>query len=123
MDLARLKQALQQLPIDTLLSEIPEVQNSIAHLLKSNEAMREFDPKGEDRDLTEAIEENQALMERHENRIDLTLRVIKERLGEAAAYEVGSNVDAFRKEHPTKPVVPENQKQQQEQEQEEGVFL
>ncbi|KAI9317905.1 hypothetical protein BX666DRAFT_1558721 [Dichotomocladium elegans] len=100
MDLKRLEQALQELPIDALLTEIPQVQNSIKHLLSSNDAMREYDPDSSDPDLTTAIAENQAVLERHEKRIDLTLEVIRKRIGEAAAREVGSNVAAFRKSYP-----------------------
>ena len=111
MDLTQLQQALRQLPKDTLLTEIPEVQNSIKHLLQSNKEMREYDPEGKDPDLTQAIEENQQLMERHEARIDATLRIIRERIGEAAGREMASNVIAFRKEYPTKP------------DEEEGVLL
>ncbi|KAI9266567.1 hypothetical protein BDA99DRAFT_506062 [Phascolomyces articulosus] len=121
MDLRRLENALRQLPVDTLLTEIPEIQNSIKHLLKSNQEMREYDPIGQDRDLQDAIKENTELMERHEIRIDLTLRVIKERIGDAAAYEVRSNVDAFRKQYPTKTEKKEDDDIMGTKE--EGVFL
>lgn len=120
MDFTRLEQALRQLPRDTLLTEIPEVQNSIAHLLKSNEAMREYDPERNDPDLCLAITENEALIQRYEKRIDLTLQVIRDRLGEAAAREVRSNVDAFRRQHPTEVVQHQNN---QSKESNEGVFL
>lgn len=101
MDPTQLAQALEQLPHDTLLTEIPQVQNSIKHLLRSNREMREYDPEGKDDDLLAAISENETLIQRYEARIDLTLKVIRERLGEAAAREVGSNVDAFRQQYPT----------------------
>ncbi|KAJ8659733.1 hypothetical protein O0I10_004715 [Lichtheimia ornata] len=101
MDTRRLEQALEQLPHDTLLTEIPQVQNSIKHLLRSNREMRDYDPEGKDNDLLAAISENESLIQRYEARIDLTLKVIRERLGEAAAREVGSNVDAFRQQYPT----------------------
>ncbi|KAI7856863.1 hypothetical protein BDC45DRAFT_566921 [Circinella umbellata] len=121
MDLPRLENALRQLPADTLLTEIPEIQNSIKHLLKSNDEMREYDPEGKDRDLIEAVEENIELMRRHEIRIDVTLRVIKERLGEPAFFEVKSNVDALRKEYPTG--VTTAKKEEKDKAIEEGVFL
>ncbi|KAI7876206.1 hypothetical protein K492DRAFT_172711 [Lichtheimia hyalospora FSU 10163] len=101
METTRLEQALEQLPHDTLLTEIPQVQNSIKHLLRSNREMRDYDPEGQDQDLLAAISENEALIQRYEARIDLTLKVIRERLGEAAAREVGSNVNAFREQYPT----------------------
>ena len=122
MDLARLENALQQLPVDTLLTEIPEIQNSIKHLLKSNNEMREYDPERKDQDLIEAVEENIELMRRHEIRIDVTLRVIKERIGEAAFFEVKSNVDAFRKEYPT-GITKAKIKEEENKAAEEGVFL
>ncbi|KAI8381442.1 uncharacterized protein BYT42DRAFT_494116 [Radiomyces spectabilis] len=109
-DKSRLNKALKELPPDTLLTEIPEIQNSIAHLRRSNNEMREFDPDRQDPDLTTAIDENEALIERYEVRIDLTLEVIRERLGEAAAREMESNVLAFRKQY-------------QPSDAEEGVFL
>lgn len=125
MDFKQLEQALRQMPHDTLLTEIPQVQNSIAHLLHSNEAMREHDPEGQDPDLTTAIAENEELLQRYEARIDLTLRVIRERIGEAAAREVGSNIAAFRKEHPTSrtTTTTATSTANNEEQQDDGVYL
>ncbi|CAO3625075.1 unnamed protein product [Cunninghamella echinulata] len=58
MDLQQLEKALRELPIDTLLTEIPELQNSLIHLIQSNKDMKEFDPEGTDPNLTLAIKEN-----------------------------------------------------------------
>lgn len=125
MDFKKLEQALRQLPHDTLLTEIPQSQNSIAHLLRSNEAMKEhIREEGQDPDLATAIEENEELLQRYEASIDLTLRVIRERIGEAAAREVQSNVEAFRNEHPTKNTkAPSSTSAANEEQQEDGVYL
>ncbi|SAL98066.1 hypothetical protein [Absidia glauca] len=96
MDTAQLQKALWEMPIETLLTEIPEIQNSMVHLIQSNKDMKEFDPEGTDPDLTLAIEENEALLQRQDKRIDLTLEVIRERVNEAAAREMGSSVATFR---------------------------
>ncbi|KAI8073587.1 hypothetical protein BDF21DRAFT_400952 [Thamnidium elegans] len=115
MDPVQLEQALNELPHATLITEIPEIQNAIAHLLKSNQEMREYDPN--DPDLIEAIKENKDLITRKEAQIDLTLKVIRERMGEAAWREMGSNVKEFRDIHKQELL---NNKPDKE---EEGVFL
>ncbi|KAL0090612.1 hypothetical protein J3Q64DRAFT_1007854 [Phycomyces blakesleeanus] len=114
MQLDQLEKALRQLPHDTLMTEIPEIQNSIAHLKKSNDEMREYDPDHSDPDFVQAIGENIALIKHYEERIDLTLRVIREIIGEAAAREMGSNVASFRERYQTP---------QESTQEEAGVFL
>ncbi|KAG0169240.1 U2 snRNP-associated SURP domain-containing protein [Apophysomyces sp. BC1015] len=99
MDPIQLERALRELPPDTLLTEIPVVQNSISHLRQSNTEMHEFDPEEKDLDLVTAIRENEGLIKRYEARIDLTLSIIRERIGEAAAEEVKSNVVEFRRQY------------------------
>ncbi|KAI8993678.1 hypothetical protein BDB01DRAFT_847522 [Pilobolus umbonatus] len=112
MDKQQLEKALYELPIDTLLTEIPEIQNTIHHLLQSNKEMREYDPEGNDTDLQQAITENKDLIKRKEQQVDVTLTVIRERIGLPAWREVGSNVVAFRKKY--KEELADNK---------EGVFL
>ncbi|KAF7722988.1 hypothetical protein EC973_002458 [Apophysomyces ossiformis] len=116
MNNTQLERALRQLPPDTLLTEIPVVQNSIMHLQQSNKDMREFDPEAKDPDLITAIRENEDLIKRYEDRINLTLSIIRERIGEAAAAEVRSNVEEFRRRYPTCP-------DGESMEEEDGVFL
>lgn len=113
MEPVQLEKALNELPPATLITEIPEIQNAIAHLLKSNKEMLEYDAN--DADLIQAVKENKDLITRKEKQVDLTLKVIRERLGEAAWREMGSNVIEFRKLH--KQELLENNKE------EEGVFL
>lgn len=103
MNTAQLEKALWEMPIETLLTEIPEIQNSMVHLIQSNKDMKEFDPEGTDPDLTTAIEENEALLQRQDKRIDLTLQVIRERVNEAAAREMGSSVATFRDKYIKEP--------------------
>ncbi|KAI9364155.1 hypothetical protein BD770DRAFT_379396 [Pilaira anomala] len=114
MNQAQLEKALNELPPATLITEIPEIQNSIAHLLKSNQEMREYDPN--DPDLIQAIKENKDLISRKEDQVDLTLKVIRERMGQAAWREMGSNVKEFRELH--KQELKDNKR-----EEEQGVFL
>lgn len=116
MNPAQLEKALNELPPNSLITEIPEIQNAIAHLLKSNQEMCEFDPQSQDPDLIQAIKENKDLIKRKEKQVDLTLRVIRERLGEAAWREMGSNVKEFREIH--KQGLLDNDKEEAE-----GLFL
>lgn len=124
MDLKQLENALKEMPIDTLLSEIPEIQNSLIHLIRSNKDMKDFDPEGKDPELTLAIKENKDLIKRYNDRIDLTLDVIRERINEAAALEIGSNVESFREKY-MKDIIEEEEKALSTRSitSEEGVYL
>ncbi|KAG1148879.1 hypothetical protein G6F37_004347 [Rhizopus arrhizus] len=119
MDTTQLRKALSELPPNSLISEISEVQNTIAHLLKSNQEMREFNEEQNDLDLIQAIQENQDLIQRKEKQVNLTLAVIRERLGEAAWREVGSNIKEFREQHAQQL---QTEKKREEKE-ENGVYL
>ncbi|CAK4033983.1 Hypothetical predicted protein [Lecanosticta acicola] len=72
-------EAIKDLPLDTLYAKAAELQNSISHLLSSNIQMKPFADEG-DRDCVEAIEENDVVIKRHEERIEL-LKVEAERRG------------------------------------------
>ena len=63
-------EAIKDLPLDTLYAKAAELQNSISHLLSSNIQMKPFADDG-DRDCAEAIEENDAVIKRNEERIGL----------------------------------------------------
>ncbi|KAF1804651.1 hypothetical protein V8B55DRAFT_1498373 [Mucor lusitanicus] len=121
MNPAQLEKALNEMPAVTLITEIPEIQNAIAHLLKSNQEMREFDPDSQDPDFIQAIKENADLIKRKEKQVDMTLQVIRERLGEAAWREMGSNVKEFRELHAHE--LKAEQQPKAEKDEEEGVFL
>jgi hypothetical protein len=116
MNPAQFEKALNDLPPNSLITEIPEIQNAIAHLLTSNQEMRDFDPENKDPDFVQAIKENKDLIKRKEKQVDLILKVIRERLGEAAWREMGSNVKEFRNMHKQELL-------DLDKEQEGGVFL
>ncbi|KAL7315074.1 hypothetical protein PS15m_006573 [Mucor circinelloides] len=123
MNPAQLEKALNEMPAVTLITEIPEIQNAIAHLLKSNQEIREFDPDNKDPDFIQAIKENADLIKRKETQVDITLQVIRERLGEAAWREMGSNVKEFRELHAQELKAEQQFQQTKADKDEEGVFL
>ncbi|KAI8636688.1 hypothetical protein BD408DRAFT_478467 [Parasitella parasitica] len=125
MHSTQLRKALNEMHPTTLITEIPEVQNTIAHLLKSNQEMREFDPERKDLEFVQAIRENAELIIRKERQVDITLQVIRERLGEAAWREMGSNVKEFREVYAQELEAEQKLQSNEEkkQEAEEGVFL
>jgi hypothetical protein len=121
MDPSQLRKALKELPPISLMTEIPEVQNAIAHLIRSNNDIRDFDPDAKDPDLVQAIKENEDLIIRKDKQVDVTLQVIREQLGDAAWREMGSNVKEFRQKY-AKELYPETNSNNKVEE-EEGVFL
>ncbi|CEP14486.1 hypothetical protein [Parasitella parasitica] len=125
MNTVQLERALKEMPLDALITEIPEIQNFIEHLLKSNQEMREFDPFSTDLEFIQAIKENAELIIRKERQVDITLQVIRERIGEAAWREMGSNVREFRERHAQDLKAEEKLQliERKEQEAEEGLFL
>ncbi|ORX62264.1 hypothetical protein DM01DRAFT_1331712 [Hesseltinella vesiculosa] len=115
MDLPTFEKALHDMPIPTLLTEIPTIQNSMIHLLRSNEEMEDFDPDHLDPDLTSAIAENKEVIDRQNQRIDLAIAVIRERINDAAAKEMADTVATFREKYLPAPSSADHA--------EEGVFL
>ncbi|KAG1077821.1 hypothetical protein G6F42_024597 [Rhizopus arrhizus] len=85
--------------------------------------MREFDPDNKDPDFIQAIKENAALIKRKETQVDITLQVIRERLGEAAWREMGSNVKEFRELHAQELKAEQQFQQTKADKDEEGIFL
>ncbi|KAI9473943.1 MAG: hypothetical protein EXX96DRAFT_579944 [Benjaminiella poitrasii] len=120
MNPEQLEKALHDLPPTTLITEIPEIQNTVVHLLRSNRELREFDPEGNDPDVVQAIQENKDLIVRKEEHVDVTLTVIRERLGMAAWREMGSNVKEFRELHAEELKA---EREEPKETQEEGVYL
>lgn len=74
----RFAAALPDLPLSSLFGKAAELRNSIAHLLDSNRQLQEFADEG-DRDCIEAIRENEEVIARHEERIELLRREVEER--------------------------------------------
>jgi hypothetical protein len=62
--------AIHDLPLPSLHAKAAEIRNAIAHLVYSNEQLRPFADDGE-RDCAEAIAENEEVMQRMRERIDL----------------------------------------------------
>ena len=71
--------ALESLPLGSLHSKAAEIRNAIAHLQTSNEALQGYANDG-DKDCAEALEENQLVITRMEERVEL-LKVEVERRG------------------------------------------
>ncbi|KAK4506361.1 hypothetical protein PRZ48_000091 [Zasmidium cellare] len=63
-------EAIKDLPLDTLYAKAAELQNSISHLLSSNIQMKPFADSG-DSDCVEAIAENDNVIKRFEERVQL----------------------------------------------------
>jgi hypothetical protein len=75
---ARFAAALVDLPLSSLHAKAAELRNSNAHLQYSNEQLQEFAEEG-DRDCIEAIQENNEVMKRNEERIELLKKEIEGR--------------------------------------------
>ncbi len=67
---ARFAAALPALSLESLRAKAVEIRNSIAHLKSSNEQLREYAIQG-DKDCYEAMVENEEVIERMVNRIEL----------------------------------------------------
>ncbi|EME49332.1 hypothetical protein DOTSEDRAFT_68193 [Dothistroma septosporum NZE10] len=90
MSPALFAEAIKELPLDTLYAKAAELQNSISHLLDSNIQMKPFADEG-DADCKEAIEENDVVIKRFEERIELCKKEAENRgLGWSAH---GSNTE------------------------------
>ncbi|GAB5586410.1 hypothetical protein Unana1_01310 [Umbelopsis nana] len=88
---------LNTLPTETLLSEISRLQNSINHLARSNDEIKEFDPQLNDSDLKQAVLENEQVVSRQQEQMDALIELIRQRLGDDAAREIQSTVEEYRK--------------------------
>jgi hypothetical protein len=81
---ARFAAAIQDLPLSSLALKVAELRNSIAHLDYSNEQLKPFahptTPNEEaDRDCVEAIQENEVVIQRMEERIMLVKSEVERR--------------------------------------------
>ncbi|EXJ55237.1 hypothetical protein A1O7_08163 [Cladophialophora yegresii CBS 114405] len=94
--------AIQDLPAENLYAKAQELENSIAHLERSNKTLQEYidsirsdtslpESKREegDKDCSDAIQENQVVIERQKERIELLMREV-ERRG-AGWHEISTN--------------------------------
>ncbi|ETI20786.1 hypothetical protein G647_07128 [Cladophialophora carrionii CBS 160.54] len=94
--------AIQDLPAENLYSKAQELENSIAHLERSNKTLQEYidsirsdstlpesTRQEGDKDCSDAIQENHVVIERQKERIELLKREV-ERRG-AKWHEVNTN--------------------------------
>lgn len=86
--------AIKDLPVDTLYAKAAELQNSVSHLLESNLVMKEYADEG-DEVCKEAISENEVVIKRTEERIELCKTEVEQRgliwTGHAGAEETKVN--------------------------------
>ena len=75
---ARFAAALTDLPLSSLYAKAAELDNSISHLQKSNTQLLPFAQDG-DSDCRQALEENQEVIERMEDRIHLLKLEVQKR--------------------------------------------
>ena len=86
--------AIQDLPIENIYSKANEIGNSIAHLERSNQQLQEYSDsirtdtslpeearQEGDKDCLEAIEENNAVIIRQRERVDLLRQEVERRGG------------------------------------------
>jgi hypothetical protein len=81
---ARFAAALQDLPLSSLALKVAELRNSIAHLDYSNEQLKPYahptaPGEEQDRDCVEAIQENEVVIERMNERIALVKEEVERR--------------------------------------------
>ncbi|KAF2240465.1 hypothetical protein BU26DRAFT_442433 [Trematosphaeria pertusa] len=74
----RFAKALADLSLSSLYLKVAELENSIAHLQKSNGELQEFVRQEEDKECYEAILENRDVIRRMEERIELVKREVTE---------------------------------------------
>ncbi|KAI9888348.1 MAG: hypothetical protein M1814_000555 [Vezdaea aestivalis] len=70
--------ALTQLPPSALHGKVSEIQNSLAHLTRSNDELEPFAKEG-DEDCADAIRENREVISRMEARLTMLKREIENR--------------------------------------------
>ncbi|EEQ86867.1 hypothetical protein RJZ56_002476 [Blastomyces dermatitidis] len=89
-------EALKSLPLSSLYAKGSELRNSIAHLQRSNDELARYiaeeSPDGHDKDCEDAIKENEVVIVRMQERIDL-LKVEVERRGKRWSEEMEMDID------------------------------
>ncbi|PGG96264.1 hypothetical protein GX51_07900 [Blastomyces parvus] len=89
-------EALKSLPLSSLYAKGSELRNSVAHLQRSNDELARYiaeeSPNGHDKDCEDAIKENEVVIFRMQERIDL-LRVEVEGRGRRWSEEMEMDLD------------------------------
>jgi hypothetical protein len=103
----RFAEAIQDLPAENLYSKAHELENSIAHLERSNKALQEYidsikadmslpeaTRREGDKDCSDAVQENQNVINRQRDRINLLKQEVERRGGRwhEADPQTGSNL-------------------------------
>lgn len=90
---ARFASALEDLPLANLYSKVSEIRNSIAHLQRSNQELQAYSDSqpGGDADCLDAVRENEVVMERMRERVELVKREVERRGGRW--HEANAEVD------------------------------
>ncbi|KAI4098654.1 MAG: hypothetical protein L6R37_006384 [Teloschistes peruensis] len=70
ISLNRFAEAIAELPVGNLHAKAAELRNSVAHLVSSNEQLQQYAVDG-DQDCSDAIRENNEVIERMQSRISL----------------------------------------------------
>jgi hypothetical protein len=91
---SRFAAALRELPISSLHAKVSELQNSIAHLEKSNADLEEFVRTDGDKDCYEALMENKDVIEKNRKRIELIRKEVVELRGLPWEADGGKTVPA-----------------------------
>ena len=99
--------AIQDLPVENIYSKASEIENSISHLERSNKLLQEYSDsiKNEaglpaetreegDKDCLDAIKENDIVIERQRQRIDLLRKEVGRRGGRW--HEADNNVEPYK---------------------------
>lgn len=86
--------ALEDLPVENLYAKVLEIRNSIAHLERSNKELEEYsDSVGGDTDCTAAARENEEVIARMNERIELIKKEVERRGQKWHGGEVNGETD------------------------------
>jgi len=86
--------ALAELPVENLYTKVSEIRNSIAHLERSNEELQQYsDSVNGDADCLAAVRENDEVIRRMNDRIDLVKKEVERRGQKWHQGEVNGDTD------------------------------
>jgi hypothetical protein len=105
---AEFSRAIEDLPIENLYTKASEIANSISHLERSNKQLQEYSDsirndmnidaatRAEgDKDCSEAIRENEVVIQRQRDRVDLLKQEVERRGGRWHEGELGAKINGF----------------------------
>jgi hypothetical protein len=128
--------AIEDLPLENLYSKVFEIQNSVAHLERSNRELEEYsDSVGGDVDCAAAVRENQEVVGRMKDRIELVKKEVERRGQKWHGGEVNGALDGematggrlndeeLRRRMEERMTEDDDEEEEEEEEEEEGVHL